>query len=263
MERLSLVEVLATIPDPRQARGKRHPLTAVLSLAVAAILAGCKSLEAIAQFGRDHGPPLAHALGFRRGKTPAKSTFSELFRALDIVAFEAALNRWLHARVRDGWQHVAGDGKTLKGSADEGIPAVHLLSAFIPSAAAVIAQLRVEATTNEHKAALRLLAVLPLQGKVATGDAMFTHRDVAQQIRDQGGDYLLLVKDNQPGLKAQIQSALHGDADFSPLATPAQGRAGADGSDRGQGAWPGGDPAADEYDDAQRLCGLAGGGAGL
>lgn len=263
MQRLSLVEVLETIPDPRKAKGLRHPLTAVLSLTVVAILAGCKSLEAIAQFGRDRGTAFAHALGFRRGKTPAKSTLSELFRSLDVVVFEAALNRWLHSRALDGWQQIAFDGKTLKGSADGEAPGVHLLSAFIPSAACVIAQMRVDAKTNEHKAALQLLAVLPLAGKVATGDAIFTHRDVAQEIRDQQGDYVLIVKDNQPELKAAIISALHGDADFSPLPTQAEGSGGADRQDGGQGTWADGGSPTDEYDDAERILGLARRGAGL
>jgi hypothetical protein len=65
-EALSLVEELATVPDPRSPKGRRHPLTAILSLTVVATLAGCKGLEAIAQFGRDHGKALAHALGFTR-----------------------------------------------------------------------------------------------------------------------------------------------------------------------------------------------------
>jgi hypothetical protein len=91
---LSLLEALAAVPDPRRPKGVRHPLTAVLSLTVVATLAGMKGLEAIAQFGRDHGKALAHALGFRRGKTPAKSTLSKLFRRLDVDAFEAALSRW-------------------------------------------------------------------------------------------------------------------------------------------------------------------------
>jgi DDE_Tnp_1-associated/Transposase DDE domain len=217
MERLSLVEALASVPDPRQPQGVRHPLTAVLSLTVVAVLAGMKSLEAIAQFGRDHGAALAHALGFRRGKTPAKGTLSKLFRRLDSDAFEAALGRWLLSRQDDGWQAVAVDGKTLRGSADGEAPGVHLLTAFVPAAAAVLQQMRVDGKTNEHKAALRLLGVLSLAGKVVTGDAMFTHRDVAAAIRQQQGDYLLFVKDNQPELKAQIQAALHDDAGLSPL----------------------------------------------
>jgi hypothetical protein len=221
MARLSLWEVLAEVSDPRKPKGKRHPLTAILALTVVATLAGMKSLAAIAQFGGDHGPALAHALGFRRGKTPAKTTLGKTFRRLDVEAFEAALSRWLLARQQDGWQAVAVDGKTLRGSADGETPGVHLLTAFVPAAAAVLAQLRVDAKTNEHKAALRLLGVLPLSGKVVTGDAMFSHRDVADEIRRQGGDYVLLVKDNQPELKAHIEEALHGDADFSPLPTAA------------------------------------------
>jgi hypothetical protein len=217
MERLSLVEALAAVPDPRRRKGLRHPLTAILSLTVLATLAGMRGLEAIAQFGRDHGPALAHALGFRRGKTPAKSTLSKLFRRLDAEALEAALSRWLLARQEDGWRAIAVDGKTLRGSAGGEAPGVHLLTAFVPAAAAVLAQLRVDAKTNEHKAALRLLGVLPLAGKVVTGDAMFTHRDVAEAVVAGGGDYVLFVKDNQPELKAQIEAALHDDGGFSPL----------------------------------------------
>jgi hypothetical protein len=86
MKRLSLMEALATVPDLRSPLGLRHPWEAVLSVTVVAVLAGMKSLEAVARFERDHGPPLAHALGFRRGKTPAKATLRKLFRRLDIDA---------------------------------------------------------------------------------------------------------------------------------------------------------------------------------
>jgi hypothetical protein len=217
-EALSLAEELAAVPDPRSRKGQRHPLPAVLSLAAVATLAGCNSLEAIAQFGRVHGKELAFALGFNRGKTPGKSCLSKLFRRLDAAAVEDALARWVLGRVRHGgWDAIAIDGKTARGSADGDAPGVHLLTAYVPAAAAVLRQVRVDGKTNEHKAALRLLGVLPLEGKTVTGDAMFTHRDVAKKILDSGGQYVLAVKDNQPELKAQIQAALHGDQDFSPL----------------------------------------------
>jgi DDE_Tnp_1-associated/Transposase DDE domain len=258
----SLVELLATIPDPRKPRGRIHPLTAVLSLAVVAMLAGMKSLEAIAQFGRDHGAALAFALGFRRKKTPAKSTLSEIFRAIDVEAFEAALCAWMQGRSSQA-PRIALDGKTLKGSRDGEVPGVHLLAAFAPEHAAVLGQLRVDAKTNEHKAALRLLDILPLQDKLVSGDAMFTHRDFAQAVRDGGGDYLLFVKDNQPELKAQIEAALHEDAAFSPLPTAAEGGGRAGGADGGQGTRAAGVPAAEQYYGAQRLFGLAGCGTGF
>jgi hypothetical protein len=107
-ETLSLVEELATVPDPRSPKGRRHPLTAILSLTVVATLAGCKGLEAIAQFGRDHGKALAHALGFTRPKTPNKSCLSKLFRRLDVTALEEALGRWILGRVEHHrWDAIA------------------------------------------------------------------------------------------------------------------------------------------------------------
>jgi DDE_Tnp_1-associated/Transposase DDE domain len=218
MSALSLMDALAAIPDPRDARGQRHPLTAILGLTVVAVLSGMKSLEAIAQFGRDHGPGLAFALGFRRAKTPVKSRLSTLFRRIDVAAVEAALTRWLAGRHAAGWAVVTLDGKTLKGSADGDAPGVHLLAAYAPQAAAVLGQVRVDATTNEHKAALRLLGILPpLNGAVVTADAMFTHRDVCAAVRGRGGDYLLPVKDNQATLQADVRTALEDGADVSPL----------------------------------------------
>jgi DDE_Tnp_1-associated len=230
---LSRSEALASVPDPRDPRGLIHPLPAALALTAAAALAGMRGPGAIAQFGRDRGAALAHAPGFRRGKAPAKSTLSEIYRALDAEALEAAGGRWLRGRAAAaGWGAAAVDGKSLRGSADGEAPAAHLLSAYAPAAAAVLAQLRVEATTNEHKAALRLLGVLPLAGRVVTGDATFAPRDVATAGRGAGGDYALTVKGNQPELRAQIAAALDGDADFPPLPAAAEGGAGAGGAAR-------------------------------
>src|SRR5215813_1097402 len=118
MAGLSLIEVLAEVPDPRSRHGRIHPLPAILALTVLAMLRGCKGPTAIAQFGRDHGVQLAHALGFLRGKTPAPSCLCELFSRLDAATFEAALSRWVASRLPPAGeadhQPVSLDGKTLR-----------------------------------------------------------------------------------------------------------------------------------------------------
>jgi predicted transposase YbfD/YdcC len=206
---MSLLTVLAQIPDPRKKRGVRHPLSAILALAVVAMLTGCKSYAAIAQFGRDKGFALAHALGFRRGKTPTRSTYSILFRKLDIAAFEAVLSGWVVSRLPEASElHVCLDGKTLRGSRDGEVPGQHLVAAYVPTAQAVLGQLRVDAKTNEHKAALELLGILPLKGCIFSGDAMFCQREICEKIIDGGGDYLFTVKDNQLSLAIDIQAGL-------------------------------------------------------
>jgi len=173
------------------------------------MMTGVKSLCGIAQFGRDRGAALAHALGFRRGKTPAVSSFSELFRALDIEAFEAALSRWIAARRPPGAERVVSlDGKTARGSKDGEAPGQHLVAAYDADARAVLAQIRVDAKTNEHKAALQLLGILPLKGTIFVGDAMFCQRDLCAAIIEGGGDYVFFVKDNQPSLDVDIGAGL-------------------------------------------------------
>src|SRR5262249_9610750 len=200
----------------RSASGRRYALPAVLNLLAVALLAGMRSLEAVAQFGRDHGTPLAAALGFRSRRTPCKATLSNLFRRLDPAAIESAVARWLAARSPARGGHLCLDGKAVRGSRDGALPAAHLLAAYAPRVAAVVGQIRVDGKTHEHKAALELLGVLPLAGQVVTGDAMVCHRDVCQKVRDGGGDYLFTVKDNQSTLHADIAGLFAGAAAFSP-----------------------------------------------
>jgi hypothetical protein len=266
---LSLLEQLAQVPDPRSRRGTRHPLPAILGLAVLAMLTGCKSYTAIAQFGRDKGAALAFALGFRRGKTPAKSRLSTLFRRLDVKAFEAALSRWVASRLGslDGL-HVCIDGKAARGSRDGEVPGQHFVAAYAPAAQAVLAQLRVDCKTNEHKAALQLLGVVPVKGRIFTGDAAFCQRDFCEKVIDGGGDYVLAVKDNQPGLAIDIAAGLAFDdekrrqaAAFPPLRGGAAA-AGQRGAQRGQGPRPGreaDDPADDDPDQGAAVQGVEAG----
>jgi hypothetical protein len=213
----SLLEWLQEVPDPRSPHGRRHPLASILALAVVGILAGMKSLEAIAQFGRDQGKPLAEALGFRRHRTPCKATFSNIFRELDVTRFERVLTDWISHQKQAWDDQIALDGKVLKGSAEGDTPGVLLLSAYVPQTSAVLAQLEVKRSTNEHKAALELLGILPLKEKVMTGDAIFTQRDLSQKILDEGGDYIFIAKENQTSLQREIEQAFGPDEAFSPL----------------------------------------------
>lgn len=207
MSTRSLLERLADLPDPRGRHGCIYPFVPLLTFTLVGILAGHTSVAAIAQFGRLRGKRLGHALGFPHGKMPCPNTLTNLLAALDADALDRLLGEWLQDRYAAGWDHIALDGKVLKGSRDGSVAAVHLLAAYAPQASAVIAQMRVEATTNEHKAALRLLGVLPsLAGTVVTADAMFTHADVCDAVVEQEADYLLYAKDNQAGLKADLEA---------------------------------------------------------
>ncbi len=213
----SLLAHLANIPDPRSPHGRRFSLPSLLASACAAILCGQISYAAIAQWTRNQPKEFLRALGFFR-RPPTDGAFRYLFGLLDLAAFEAALSGWVTGLLpaeADLLRPTPLDGKTLKGSDDRLRGAVHLLSLLDGPTGAVLKQGAVDRKTNEHKAAFDLLKGVILRGRIVTADAMFCHKDFAQEIRDQGGHYFFEVKDNQEQLKRDIESAF--EPAFSPL----------------------------------------------
>ena len=173
------------------------------------MLCGARSYSAIAEWGRNYGAHIARALGFRP-IPPCAATLHRIFRRLDGAGFEAQLGTWAESVVASmplGTGRppaVALDGKTLRGSRKQGAPGVHLLSALAHQVGVTLAQQAVADKTNEITAVETVLSQLVLTGRVVTMDALLTQTAVAQTIVDAGGDYVMVVKANQPQLRADI-----------------------------------------------------------
>lgn len=135
--RSSLAAAFATVPDPRRAASVVYPLPAILTMAVAAILANHLSVLAIAEWGARQDAAMLAALGFPTARTPCQSTLQRLFRHLDGDAVAATLTACFRrsaapATSAPAAQGVAIDGKAQRGRlrfTHEGCP-VHALSAF-------------------------------------------------------------------------------------------------------------------------------------
>ena len=249
----SLAAALAAVPDPRRPLGWRPdrpppPLVGILQLAVAAMLCGCRSLYAVAQWGRerlDEDPAALVPLGLPGGASPSHPTLHRVFAALDVAAFERALGRWLSANGVDPGEAVALDGKTLRGIQGDAVPGVHLVAAFAHRAGAVLAEARSPGKGQELAAVKAVLGETAVAGRTVTGDALLTQRDVCIRVVAGGGAYVLPVDENQPALLAAVEAAfspLDGDgagrvgrADDRPVAGRRTGpaRRGADGGDAG------------------------------
>lgn len=209
---ISLRAALDRVPDPRQRRGQRYAWPLLLTIIGAALASGQQGLRAIGQWAFEHAEEMRMALDLPPGRMPSPSTLRRAVRAVDPVALEgqlAAFAAALPATTPAGaapspWDGQALDGKAVRGANRHG-GRVHLVSLVRHADGRVLGQQAVTDKSNEITAAPRLLAGRPLAGTVTTMDSLLTQRALAQQIRAQGGHYLMVVKANQSALHAAIE----------------------------------------------------------
>lgn len=224
----SLAAAFAEVPDPRRAASVRHPLPAILAMAVAAMLANHCSVLAIAEWGARQNGAMVAALGFPDGRTPCQSTLQRLFRQLDGDVLAATLTRWFSrhatpATTDPAAQGVAIDGKAQRGRlrfADGGGP-VHALSAFCHDHGVVLAHEPIATADDKAEAELTVAPVvlgrIAWPGRVVTGDALFCQTALCEQVVAAGGNYLFVVKANQGTLHRDIQLLFDPPAPAAPL----------------------------------------------
>lgn len=212
-----LMDLLQQVTDPRRPRGVRHPVVTVVAIAVCAALAGARSFNAIAQWAQGLSREALRRLGAKRWTPPSEPTIRRVLQQLDADRLDTQLGQWLLGLQARRGRGLSVDGKTLRGGHDRGQAAPHLLSAILHQEAVVVAQVDVEAHTNEIPELSRLLDPLPLAGAVVTADALHTQTETARYlVEEKHADYVFTVKDNQPTLREDI-AALGLDA-FPPSA---------------------------------------------
>jgi predicted transposase YbfD/YdcC len=203
----SLVAHFESLEDPRLERTRKHNLLDIIALTICAVISGADSWVAVEKYGQAKLPWLQGFLQLPNG-IPSHDTIGRFFAALCPEQFRACFAAWV-AEVAEclGLKQIAIDGKTQRRSHDrgKGKAALHLISAWAVGNHLILGQEAVDQKSNEITAIPKLLALLDLEGALVTIDAMGCQREIAEQIVEQKGDYLLTVKENQPTLYAEIE----------------------------------------------------------
>jgi predicted transposase YbfD/YdcC len=213
---IMLVPYLKSVPDTRHARGKQYELWVLLTILCTGLLSGQKTVWGIVQWALLHAGELIAYLELPKQRLPSPSTFYVTLRNIGIEGLErqiGAMGTCMEAENRpsetlrgaDGapLRGLAVDGKELRGALAHGDREI-LVSLVGHGDGLVLGQAQVDVKTNEITVVPKLLVGRDLRGVVISSDAMHTQRALAQQVLDQGGDYTMIVKKNQPQLWANI-----------------------------------------------------------
>jgi len=201
----------ADIPDPRRkTRNKLHKLQDIVMITLCAIISGVEDWVGIELFAEEREAWLRGFLELPNG-IPSHDTLSDVMGRIKPEAFSDAFIAWVNAALPDlSGEHIAIDGKTLRGSRQSDVAqpnghAVHLMSAFATQARLVLCQHPVSDKGNEITAIPTLLDMLDVSGAVVSIDAIGCQKSVAQKITDCGADYVLALKENHPQLSEDVQ----------------------------------------------------------
>lgn len=207
------------VPDPR-ADNARHDLGELLVVAFVAVLCGATSCAEMAAFGRAKERVFRAFLRLRHA-VPSHDTFSAVFRMLDPKALDAAFGRVLAdiAGLLGEGDVIAIDGKILRGSRDraDGGRTRMMVSAYAARLRLTLASVPAE-KGGELEAALEVLGLIALKGKVVTADALHCNRRTVAQINARGGDWCLSLKANQDSLLSDARSCFGKLAPDHPVA---------------------------------------------
>ena len=203
------------IPDPRREHGKRHALADIFALTLCAVVSGANDFVAVEAFGRAQEPWLRQRLALAGG-IPSHDTLARVFALLDRDHVERSFAQWAadaferirhyEARTPDAEAPlVAIDGKRLRRARSAGTPMLTVVSAWATESALALGQVATVEGEGEIAAIPRLLTLLDLSGCIVTMDAAGCQTDLAEQIVAGGAEYVLTVKGNQSGLRADIK----------------------------------------------------------
>src|SRR5215470_4673770 len=198
-----------SVPDPR-AENVRHDLVEIILIAFLAVLCGAQHCSEMAEFGCAKLKFLKRFLKLRHG-IPSHDTFSSVFRVLDPKALDAAFGRLsttLVAALAKGGV-IAIDGKSLKGAYEKGEKSSPkmMVSAYATGLRLTLATVAAK-DRNEVDAALEVIGLIDLKGKIVAADALHCNRRMVEAIVAKGGDYCITLKGNQDSLLSDARACL-------------------------------------------------------
>jgi predicted transposase YbfD/YdcC len=207
-QNLAFTRYFADLADPRVNRTKKHSLKDILGVTFCAVICGADSFEEIERFGDAREGWLKRFFALPNG-IPSHDTFNRVLAALDRDTFSACFARWMSDLcTATGLRAIAIDGKACRAApGDTFSGCLHLVNAWAVENRLFLGQVAVADGAHEITAMPELLKVLDLKGALVTLDAAGCQKATVQQIRDQGGDYLVTVKGNQPALQRAVRAA--------------------------------------------------------
>ena len=205
-----MFDCLDELEDKRKDINKEYELLDIVFLTMAAVASGAQGWKDIHLFGKSKLSWLRQFRPFISG-IPTRHSIGRIIRGISAEALMHCFAQWIHQqRDSNGAQHIAFDGKTLRGSGrNKHKDALHLMSALVVDSGLMLYQSESMGKKNEIKTMQAMLDVIPLKGHVISADAMHCQTKTLEKAQANGADAVLQLKGNQKRLRDEVAAYFH------------------------------------------------------
>ena len=222
-----IVNAFKQLEDPRMVNKNDHLLIDIIAIAVCAVIAGADGPTAIGLWAKSHQENLKRYLKLPNG-IPSHDTFGRILKRIKPLAFQKCFVEWIESLRKKGdeknkratidekeksdekndklREHIAIDGKEIRGSRKNNLGALHIVSAWSTENGIALGQIATEEKSNEITAIPELLDQIDVSNCVITIDAIATQKKIVAKIIKENADYVIAVKGNQKNLFEAVQS---------------------------------------------------------
>jgi len=208
----------SVLRDPRVQDNQKYKFKHLIIAIVCSMICGANDVEAIVNYIESKMEWLRERLGME--SAPSYKTIWWLLVLMNpenlnkaFIGFIEEAREVLCPEAKPlKMESVAIDGKTSRGTAREGIKALHTVSAWSSTLQLLLGQVKTNEKSNEITAIPELLKLLDLEDKVITIDAMGCQSSIADQIVEGGGHYILALKGNQETIHEEVKAIFDDEA---------------------------------------------------
>lgn len=208
-----MFDILLSLEDTRDTRGKKHRLIDVIVLSIYGMLCGYTDFFNMSYFLKRKEDYFINLLPLING-IPSNDTFSLVFQTINSKHFMELFIEWTKqvASLKD--KHIAIDGKAIKAATDKvnGANTPYIVSGYLTEIGLSIGQVKVSEKSNEITAIPNLLDLIDITDATITIDAIGTQKNIVEKIIQKKGHYCLSVKENQKLMYQDINDYFRSDA---------------------------------------------------
>ena len=204
-----LREKMTEVEKECERKGYYFKISDALTIMICGMLCGLQNISDIYEWAKSEPARQFLFDEFKIHKLPSRAQFYNLIGYVNPKKFNIIFIEWVEEILKNDNKDrtIAIDGKTICSTnqrGEDGQP-LRILSAVVSESKLILGSQPCKTKISEPEVFRELIGILDVSGAIVAADALHCQKKSAKKVIEENGDYLFVVKDNEPRLREDIE----------------------------------------------------------